>query len=113
MKSRGQRLSRSQENRVAEDLGGRAQPASGATRFNKGDVRVMGEIHAECKVTERPSYRLSLSDIKKLKMESLLKGAEGWVFQIDFIQPQFSRTSLAVIDYQEYLQMREFWKEHH
>ena len=48
---RQKKISAKQERRMAEDLGGRVQPASGAMKHAKGDVRVMGVVRAEAKFT--------------------------------------------------------------
>lgn len=102
---RNKRKSLLQERRAAEDLGGRVQPGSGAPEFWKGDVRKAGDVNVECKTTSKKSYSLSLSDLEKIKAEALMGGGEGWAFQIEF-QGSTSNKKFAVIDWQEYLDLR-------
>lgn len=95
-----------QERRVAADLGGRVQPGSGAPEFHKGDVRKAGEIRVECKTTSTKGYRLTLAEIQKIQGEALTGGDEGWAMQIQF-QGQFTNKKVAVIDWDEFLRLRE------
>lgn len=81
--SRQRRESRSQEKRVARELGGRTQAASGATRLGGGaDVRAPG-FRIECKYTEKDTYTLKLADLNKLKSQAV-KTLEQPVMQIEF-----------------------------
>jgi hypothetical protein len=79
-----QRRSRLQERRIAEEIGGREQPASGAAWNAKGDVRKLGELRVEAKYTEKNYYVLKLADLLKIRDEALLGGAEQWAFQVEF-----------------------------
>ena len=94
-----------QERRAAEDIGGRVQPGSGAPAFYKGDARAAGDLRVECKTTGAKSYSLKLAEIQKIKGEALMGGAEGWAMQIEF-QTGTSSKKFAVIDWQEYLDLR-------
>lgn len=106
---RNKRVSQLQERRAAADVGGRLQPGSGAPEFYKGDVRAAGDLRIECKTTSKKSYALHLSDIEKIKAEALMGGAEGWAFQVEF-QGVTSNKRFAVIDWQEYLDLRKMQK---
>lgn len=76
------RRSQLQERRVAEDLGGRVQPGSGAPDFYKGDVKAPG-VRVECKTTGQAHYVLKMSDLDKITKEAM--GAlETPVMQIQF-----------------------------
>lgn len=101
MKSHGQRKSKLQESRVAEELGGRVQPASGATRFEKGDVRVRGSVRAECKTTSKQEYALKYKELLKIQKEAISGGLEVPVMQVEF-QGQGSGRAYAVLDWQWY-----------
>jgi len=79
---RQKRVSRKQEERMAEDLGGRAQPASGALPGAKGDVRKFGVVRAEAKYTAKSSYILKLSDLDKIIGEA---GLDNAVLQLCFV----------------------------
>lgn len=76
------RISRRQERHLAEDLGGRVQPASGALPGAKGDVRAMGVVRAEAKYTSKDSYSLKLQDLEKIIDEA---GLERAVMQLCFM----------------------------
>lgn len=82
---------------MAEELNGRVQVASGATRFEKGDVRVRGNVRAECKTTSKSSYTLKLAELKKIQNEAISGGLEVPVMQIEFQGPGGGR-EVAVLD---------------
>lgn len=103
MKTHGQRRSKLQERRVAKELGGRVQKASGATKFAKGDVRAKG-LFAECKTTSKTAYILKLEDLKKITREAFQRNFSDWVFQIEF-QGRGMARKFAVIDLDRYLQL--------
>lgn len=83
MKSYGQRRSQLQEKRIAKELGGRVQKASGASKFAKGDVVADG-ILVEAKTTSLGKYRIKLKELQKIQSEALEKSFLVWVFQIEF-----------------------------
>ena len=99
------RRSALQERRVAEDLGGRVQPGSGAPEFYKGDVRKTGDIRVECKTTGTKAYRLTQAELDKIRSEALMGGEENWAMQIEF-QGQFTNRKFAVIDWDVFLSLR-------
>jgi hypothetical protein len=76
------RLSARQEQRMAEDLGGRTQPASGAMKNAKGDVRAMGVVRGEAKYTAKDTFSLKLTDLEKIVGEA---GLERAVLQLCFV----------------------------
>lgn len=76
------RVSAKQEKRMAEDLGGRVQPASGALKHAKGDVRVMGSVRAEAKYTSKSQYILKLPELDKIIGEA---GLDRAVLQVCFV----------------------------
>lgn len=81
---RQKRISKKQEQRAAEDIGGRTQAASGATRLGGGaDVRG-SSLRIECKYTEKTVYSLKLEDLEKLRQQAL-KTLEAPVFQVCFV----------------------------
>lgn len=110
MKSEGQRKSRLQENRIAEDIGGRRQKASGATDFAKGDVRKQGEIRVEAKTTGARTFILKLSDVNKIREEALLGGAEEWAMQVEFQGQMGANRKLAIVDWNRFLQLHRLCK---
>jgi hypothetical protein len=81
-KKRIRRLSAKQERRVAEALGGRAQRGSGSRIGYKGDGRVYGRFRIENKLTFADSYRVTLSDLHKIRSECA--GRETPVFEVEF-----------------------------
>ncbi len=98
-----------QERRAAVDMGGRVQPGSGAPDFYKGDVRAPGDIRVECKTTGSKSYVLKLSELEKIRGEALMGGEESFAMQIEF-QGQFRGKKFAVIDWDEFVNLREMLK---
>jgi len=105
-KNHGQRQSRRQERRAAEDLGGRTTPASGATPHIKGDVQAPG-LKVECKTTSGLSYSLKRKELEKIQMEALTEGVQDWAMQVEYhLSPGFNRR-YAVIDWLTYLDLRE------
>lgn len=88
------RTSMQQEQEVAESLGGRRQSGSGARPGNKGDGQVLaqgvidnleggpGRFRIENRFVTAESYRLKLSDLKKIRAECT--GRETPVFNIQF-----------------------------
>lgn len=94
---RQKKISRKQEQRIAEDIGGRVQPASGAMPWAKSDVRVMGVARAEAKYTAKSSYALQLNDLDKIAREA---GLEEAVLQICFVERNSRPVlELAVVPY--------------
>lgn len=77
------RASVRQENRIARDIDGRRQKASGATAHAKGDVRKAGSLRIEAKYTTAKSFSLKLADLVKIRSECT--GRETPAFQITFM----------------------------
>lgn len=95
-----------QERSIAEDIGGRLQPGSGAPEFYKGDVRKAGDLRVEAKTTSKGSYSLKSSELEKIRNEALSGGDEDWAMQVEF-HGQFTKKKYAVIDWDRYLHLRE------
>jgi hypothetical protein len=81
--SRQKEVSRKQEARVAKEMGGRVEAASGATKHAGGDVRAPG-YRIECKYTEKDKYALKLADLQKLRTIAF-KHLEQPVMQVQFL----------------------------
>lgn len=58
--------SRAQEKQTAFRVGGKATPRSGAGK-EKGDIRVNDFVRIECKTTKHDSFRVTRTDLDKLK----------------------------------------------
>lgn len=89
---------------MAEDLGGRIQPASGALSGAKGDVRKVGEIRGEAKTTSKSFFVLKLAELLKIRLEAITGGLEDWVFQIEFQGQMGQNKKFAVMDYFLYVE---------
>lgn len=89
---------------MAEDIGGRVQPGSGAPKFYKSDVRKMGQFRGECKTTSKLTYTLQLKDLEKLQTEALQGGFEMPVLQVEFRNGGVGKR-YAVIDYARFTMM--------
>lgn len=94
---RQKKMSQQQEQKVAEDLGGRTVAGSGAGRTSGGgDVRKRSEIRVECKFTEKNFYVLQLSDLVKIRNQAIMGGVELPVLQIRFMPPRAQAVEFAV-----------------
>lgn len=82
-KKKIKRVSQKQEQRIATELGGRCQPASGAFAGMKGDIRVPDRYRVEAKYTTSKSYKLNKQDLIKIAGEC--EGAEKPVLVVEFM----------------------------
>lgn len=73
------KASQAQEAEVAQRVGGRVQPASGAGWMHKGDVSAM-DFLIECKMTRARSYRLTLDTLLKIEREAILENKDFALF---------------------------------
>lgn len=78
-------FSKMQEDRVAKSLGGKRQPNSGATPFEKSDVKT-SEFLLECKTKTTLSNSISIRKdvIDKLEKEALFMGKPYTALVINF-----------------------------
>jgi hypothetical protein len=81
--SRQKEVSRKQEGRVAKEMSGRVEAASGATTHGGGDVRAPG-YRIECKYTEKDFYGLKATDLRKLRTIAF-KHLEQPIMQVEFL----------------------------
>jgi Holliday junction resolvase len=65
--------SRNQEKTMADRVGGRQTSRSGAG-LEKGDVRVKSFVRLECKTTKHDSFRVTRTDLDKIKHASIGHG---------------------------------------
>jgi hypothetical protein len=70
---------------IAEDIGGKAQKASGALPWAKGDVRKRGEHRIEAKTSRTKSYRVTRKELNKIRGECGF--GEKPAFIISFVNP--------------------------
>lgn len=80
--SASHRRSKKQEKGLAQKLGGRLTPASGAKDV-KGDVRIKGMVRVEAKTTLHKSFSVSLDMIGKIE-DAATGSAEMPVIVIEF-----------------------------
>lgn len=99
------RASKKQERRIAEDIGGRAQPASGALPHAKGDVRKQGKLRIEAKMTYAESYRLTRDVLDKIASHATFD--EVPVVVVDFVDKRTQRVerSVAVVPYEDWVRI--------
>lgn len=74
--------SQRQERRLAEKVGGKVTPASGALWHQKGDVR-SEHFLIEAKTTRNKQYTLKYEDLQKISHEAAISGKTP-VFAITF-----------------------------
>jgi len=109
---RNRKLAIAQEDRVAEDIGGRRQPASGALEGQEGDVRKIGSARIECKWTYAGSYVLKLDTLVKVEREAGIKEVPVLVLDFRSKQKRTLLRSFAIVPYEEWLTyMREKEKD--
>jgi len=76
---------RESERQIGKDIGGRAQPASGALPGMKGDARARGRVRVESKTTKTLSYSVDRRELNKIRSECT--GLEKPVFVVEFVNP--------------------------
>lgn len=109
--------SKKQEKRWAEKVGGKVQPASGATPFAKGDVRAgskefLESFLWELKYTDKGSYRISLKGWDKIRREAYLsEGGQLPGFKVEFSKhdyPSLPRPlRLVILEEGDFLSLKE------
>ena len=98
-RGRLQRLARRGEERTAQKLGGRRQPASGSKPWAKADIK-SEHVLVEEKLTTLKSYSLRLSDLDTLRRQAALEDRVP-VFKI-----VFDSRAVAVIDWQLFMELQ-------
>lgn len=94
---RQKKMSQRQEEKVAEDIGGRLVAGSGAGRTSGGgDVRRRAELRVECKVTEKDYFVLQYSDLDKIRRQAIAGGLEHPVLHLRFAVPRSMVVEYAV-----------------
>jgi hypothetical protein len=106
MKKKSQR----EEKRTAKAIGGKAQPASGALPWAKGDVQLKGIARIEEKFTYADSYRVTRKDLYDIR--SYCKDGESPAFVVKFKDRVTDRNTetWALIpweDYEELIRARQ------
>jgi hypothetical protein len=90
-------MSQRQEEKVAEDIGGRTVAGSGAGRTSGGgDVRKRAELRVECKVTEKDYYVLQYVDLDKIRRQAIQGGLEYPVLHLRFAVPRSSTFEYSI-----------------
>lgn len=99
------RKSQRRERALAEALGGRRQPASGALPHAKGDVRKRGEWRIDDKMTKQKSFPLSKELFAKVRSECTYPEKPAMV--IAFLDPISGEVveEVAVVDINTFKEM--------
>ncbi len=102
-------FSRKQETKVAKDLGMKCTPNSGATSFDKGDVKD-DHLLLECKTCKKPQTSMTvkkqwLIDIKKEQYQ-MNKSLSGVV--IDFGE---NKDQYVILTMNDFRQLYELYKK--
>lgn len=94
MKKKSQR----REQRIAESIGGRAQPASGSLPHAKGDVRKRGEWRVQDKTSRNKGFDLTRQLISEIRSQCAY--GEKFAITIGFLNPltQKEEDEVVVID---------------
>lgn len=91
-----------QEKRVARDIGGKRQAASGSRWHSKGDAKG-ARFLVDAKYTDAKQYVLKVKDIEKLRREALYERRRDWCIQVDFP----GGLQVAVMPYNVLLELEE------
>ena len=91
--------SQKQEGRLADIIGGRSVPASGAFWSRKGDVRT-DDLLIEAKTTAAASFSIKKVVWDKIRREALLDG------RIPVMAIQIQGRNLIVLDEEDFLELR-------
>lgn len=102
-KDRSKALPTQQERRVATEVSGRRQPASGAFTHAKGDV-VSAELLIDAKTTDK-SFSLTQDVLMKLVTQARKRGKIP-MLQVDVRSMPESSQRWAVIPYDYFLQLK-------
>lgn len=81
--NRLRKRARKEEEKIAEDIGGKAQKASGALPWAKGDIRKRGQHRLESKVTRSKQYIVTRAELNKIRGEA--SAGEKPAFVITFV----------------------------
>lgn len=100
--------SKKQENKIAETLGLKRTPNSGATLFQKGDVA--GEdVLIECKTLtkQQKSHTIKKEWLEKNQVEAFSRGKSLSALAFDFGDGE----NYYILNEQDFLNLFECWKE--
>ena len=100
--------SKRQETRVGKNLGLKIQPNSGATEFQKGDLKD-GHILVECKTIVKPQRQRTIEKewLTKLKEEQISMRKSLSALAFDFGDGE----EYVVLTIQDFKNLYECWKE--
>ena len=99
--------SQKQETRLADTLGGRVTPGSGAGWSTKNDVKTES-ISVEVKYTDKKSYAIKKDDLLKAERQALLDGGREFAFIVGFGEKSGTR---MLINREFVLISREFFED--
>jgi hypothetical protein len=104
------RRSQLQERELAEELGARTQPNSGAMSGAKGDVRKKGEFRLEAKYTQAASFSLVVDDLWKIASEC--SDGELPLFIIEYLTGTSNLSRFAVLNFEDFKELLNDAREH-
>ena len=94
------------EKKVAKKIGGKQTIASGSTPIEKGDVKSK-HLHVECKTTEKKSFSLKCSDLKKIASQSPSGKIPTFVVQFEH---EHNNDNYYIVDEGWFLQLLQLWE---
>jgi hypothetical protein len=100
--------SNKQETKVAKELGMKKQPNSGATAFDKGDLKD-DYLLMECKTLTKPqkSHTIQKEWLTKNKEEAFSRGKQIAALTFDF----GDGNNHVILEMSDFKEMYEAWKE--
>jgi hypothetical protein len=102
--------SKKQELSLADMVGGKVQPASGAKWYRKGDVRQEGFLY-ENKTTSHGSFSISLSLWEEIKKKAMMTEAKTPGLQLDLANGTVRLMVIDLNDWVEIIKRLEYLEE--
>jgi hypothetical protein len=99
-------LSLKQEKATAKELGGWRTPCSGALPAFPGDVQADGLL-VECKITDKPFYRLTLATWEKIRREATASGLRIPLMKIGLLNGKIEMAVFEAGAFDHYRLFRE------
>lgn len=90
----------SEEKRIAKKIGAKQTPASGATKFMKGDM-LKGSNMIDAKSTNSQSYTVTVTDLHKLESDAFMNGKNP-VLLLNFPKAKLSTKEWVLVPYDRF-----------
>lgn len=89
-----------EEKRIAKKIGARQTPASGATKFMKGDM-LKGTNMIDAKSTNNLSFTVTVADLQKLESDAFMNGKNP-VLLLNFPKAKLATKEWVLVPYDRF-----------